>query len=127
MIAVYKKFFLMVGVTIFLCLSVSVVWSKTIITECSKLGDNSKWVFKHSENLKKGNILIRDFKKGIWGKYCEKNLVINQDSFSCDNGMVMILVDYVSMELTKTVTLLPIGKEPQIYKDTYYCDKLKNS
>ena len=68
MIAVYKKFFLMLGVTVLLCLSVSVVWSKTIITKCSTLGNNSKWVFKHSENLKKGNILIRDFKKGIWGK-----------------------------------------------------------
>ena len=30
MIAVYKKFFLMLGVTVLLCLSASVVWSETI-------------------------------------------------------------------------------------------------
>ena len=29
MIAAYKKFFLMMGVTVLLCLSASVVWSKT--------------------------------------------------------------------------------------------------
>ncbi len=30
MIAVYKKFFLMLGVTVLLCLSASVVWSETM-------------------------------------------------------------------------------------------------
>ena len=125
MIAVYKKFFLMLGVTVLLCLSVSVVWSKTIITKCSTLGNNSKWVFKHSDNLKNGNILIRDFEKGVWRKYCENNLVINEDSFSCDNGS-MILVDFVSMELTQKITFFPVGKEPLVYKRTFYCDKLKN-
>ena len=45
MIAVYKKFFLMLGVTVLLCLSVSVVWSKEVATlyRSSVLGEEFRY------------------------------------------------------------------------------------
>ena len=80
MITVYKKFFLMLGVTVLLCLSASVVWSKEyeeyfcvtdlnlsifnkVVTEKGR--EKFKFIIKDSEKEKKGYLVIKDNNKSF--------------------------------------------------------------
>ena len=58
MIAVYKKFFLMLGVTVLLCLSASVVWSETKNLQCKS--EKSDFTLNFVLNTKKKTILHKN-------------------------------------------------------------------
>ena len=114
MIKVYKKFLLMIAITIAIFIVVFnypsyAFISDTKIIECSAIGYDRK-VFKFEKKLLSEPTLTQR-KNGLWKTYCSQGkLVFNEDSIMCKGKMYNSTLDLVTHRYRYTKRSKPITK-----------------
>ena len=127
MIKVYKKFLLMIAISIAIFIVVFnyptyAFFSDTKLIECSSTSKvNKKTIFKYEKKLLSEPTLT-ERKIGLWLQYCKYGkLTFNEDSIRCKTDMYNSLLDLVTNQYSWNVKIKPIGKKEQRYSERYIC------